>query len=786
MRIFRSCLISLCLVFGMACSMVETPTANPCDNVPCSNRGNCVLLNDQPTCACNDGYVADSVNGLSCVAVGSSVADAGVEQDGGVTPGVDANRPAADAGAVGADGGPPGTDAGVASADGGVVVADTGASVDAGGGSPAEPCQEAHCRGDDQTQEADGVVCVDDHFAFVPSTAGTPDLARYERVQEVPGEPVVTDALSELMWTGCPLGLSGQDCQNGTRQGHNSSSHSVACENLNWGGFNDWVRPAGLLTNSILDRRREQPTMDETLFPWITATGSGFMGLGVTRRSGHGPEVNLQSGGARYSNSTRSASLCVRSATGGVVSPQVRRCFHTTFGTAATPTTTDPSTGLQWQSCPAGLAGANCDSGSLNSMTWQAAEQYCDTLDWAGQQDWHVPSIDQFLSILAPSPAESNYAIDLPERLFNDIDEVFWTSTPRPFFGNAKFLAIRTRYGSITAGGNLGKVRCVRGDRWSNTISYPERVCRDMTPVGHAGLRSGQDMQLVRSESGSPGEFLVTDSYYGLQWTGCLLGLSGTQCEHGQARTIIAADIESACTTLQWGTHDDWRVASIDEVRSLFDYRVNTQPPIPAAVLAAFPELDGLQKLSGDGRYADGDKASYISNTGYLSAPSNNSRQVLCVRDHGQTRPRRVNRCLQTTAWSRAEGTVIDADNNLEWMACYGGVNGAGCSNGQRNSPRLNAASEACDELVWAGHNDWRLPDGNEVLTVFDASRMYRTKIDHRAFPYSDDTNDIFTGWTSSEGWSTTQRRGSFYSFLIGNRTNENQAYRCVRTHAGN
>jgi hypothetical protein len=38
-----------------------------CADVTCSNHGNCVLLNGQPSCACDDGYAADSVNGLSCI-----------------------------------------------------------------------------------------------------------------------------------------------------------------------------------------------------------------------------------------------------------------------------------------------------------------------------------------------------------------------------------------------------------------------------------------------------------------------------------------------------------------------------------------------------------------------------------------------------------------------------------------------------------------------------------------------------------------------------------------------
>jgi hypothetical protein len=781
-------------LFGLAlaasCSLAEAPAPNFCEGITCSSHGNCVVFRAEPTCACDEGFVADSVNGLSCVAVGSSGADAGSVSDAGA--GVDATV-ARDSGSAGSDAGPSSGDTGAAGSDTGEPSPDAGSGADAGGGpiEPAEPCQSAHCRGDNETQEGDGVVCIDEHFAFIPSAGATPNLERYSRTQPIPGEAVVSDALSQLMWTGCPLGLSGGNCQNGSRQSLRVAAQTTACDNLNWAGFSDWVRPDGLLTNSILDRRREQPTLDETLFPWITSNGAGGLALGVTTSNGYGPELQLASGDITFTNSARTASLCVRSIDGGAINHQVRRCFQTTFGVAAMPTTTDPSTGLQWQSCVAGLAGANCASGAASTMTWDAAKQYCDTLDWAGEQDWRLPSLDQTFSISAPRSAdEADFAIKTPNSLFLNRDSThLWTSTPRPYFGNRQFFRARMDRGYVYNANSSAGVRCVRGDRWANEITYPSEVCREMTPVGHAGLRSGDDMQLVRSESQSAGEYLVTDSYYGLQWAGCLLGRSGSQCEHGAVRAVSPGDLEAACSSLQWGAHDDWRVASTNEVRSLFDYRIETHIPMSAAVLAAFPAIevmDQVRGISGDGRYGEGDLASYIAPNGYLTAPAPISRAVLCVRDHGQRRPRRINRCLQTTAWSRAEGTVTDSDSGIEWMACFGGVNGAGCSNGTRGSVLRSVAIEACEDLIWAGHTNWRLPTANEVLTVYDAHRFHRTKIDYRAFPYWGDAGQVFSGWTSSLGPNQLWRTGNFFSHYSNSRDTNPSFYRCVRSRDGN
>lgn len=47
---------------------------NPCTQVTCSARGACVLKNNEPTCACFQGFIPDSVNGLSCIAEASTTA----------------------------------------------------------------------------------------------------------------------------------------------------------------------------------------------------------------------------------------------------------------------------------------------------------------------------------------------------------------------------------------------------------------------------------------------------------------------------------------------------------------------------------------------------------------------------------------------------------------------------------------------------------------------------------------------------------------------------------------
>ena len=43
------------------------PPPNPCEGVTCGGQGTCTVISGNPACACFPGFVADNVNGLTCV-----------------------------------------------------------------------------------------------------------------------------------------------------------------------------------------------------------------------------------------------------------------------------------------------------------------------------------------------------------------------------------------------------------------------------------------------------------------------------------------------------------------------------------------------------------------------------------------------------------------------------------------------------------------------------------------------------------------------------------------------
>jgi hypothetical protein len=82
------------------------------------------------------------------------------------------------------------------------------------------------------------------------------------------GEPVVTDTATELVWQGCPAGLSGLQCAAGAiRRDFTPQSAQDYCKELNWSGTSEWDLPSALELGSIADVTRERPTVDTSVFP---------------------------------------------------------------------------------------------------------------------------------------------------------------------------------------------------------------------------------------------------------------------------------------------------------------------------------------------------------------------------------------------------------------------------------------------------------------------------------------------------------------------------------------
>jgi hypothetical protein len=98
------------------------------------------------------------------------------------------------------------------------------------------------------------------------------------------------------------------------------------------------------------------------------------------------------------------------------------------------------------------------------------------------------------------------------------------------------------------------------------------------------------------------------------------------------------------------------------------------------------------------------------------------------------------------------DGTVTDTSIGLIWTMCQGGKSGNDCSQGSASEYTWLEAIDYCDNLDFAGFDDWRLPEIHELASAVD----YTTGV--IAF------RDVYTGAFSSSlsiFWSSSPSAGS-------------------------
>jgi len=207
-------------------------------------------------------------------------------------------------------------------------------------------------------------------------------------------------------------------------------------------------------------------------------------------------------------------------------------------------------------------------------------------------------------------------------------------------------------------------------------------------------------------------------------------------------------DFIIALNTAQFGGHNDWRIPTIKELSSIVDS--NIPSPGPTIDTNYFPNTPNTV-------WAD-----YWSSTTYAINPDyawevnfnglvydDNKFFNLFVRavrgeQHGSSDHYADN----------GNGTVTDTDTGLIWQ--------------KETAPGTYTWQQAlsyCESLALAGHNDWRLPNRNELQSLVDYSK-YDPSIDTvyfpntLSFPYWSSTTYVDDPYPSSAAW--------FVRFLSG------------------
>ncbi|MFO8070633.1 MAG: DUF1566 domain-containing protein [Polyangia bacterium] len=263
---------------------------------------------------------------------------------------------------------------------------------------------------------------------------------RYQRVSPVPGEPVVEDAVTGLIWTGCRAGLGGDDC-GVDLGGEKSLSWEDAldyCEALCWAGLCDWRLPDRYELETLVDADKGWVLDEEVFPPWEEYANEAFWSL-----SRSGADVSpfavyylyTLDGSLKSIDYLKNHSvLCVR----GRPAVFEGERFERDTSVEHQAVVHDRMTGLYWAGCPKGVTGDQCESGEPESVSWEDALAHCELLSelsWGGRDDWRLPNRVELSSLtLDRGPGESLDAEAFP---FAAGDEGYsaWTSTSRLDYG---------------------------------------------------------------------------------------------------------------------------------------------------------------------------------------------------------------------------------------------------------------------------------------------------------------------------------------------------------------
>ena len=621
------------------------------------------------------------------------------------------------------------------------TASDTSPDAEADAGDPAPaPCTAPWCSDADPETTPPEAVCRPGR-RIVEWADHAPVEGRFQRSEPVPSEPVVQDIIGEVMWTACPYGLRGSDCEQGTIETLRfNGTIDEACENLTWGGYDDWELPPHDVLRSIYNPNEGNPRdayaiwsgeVQPTLRSPRYIFGARIYVNGVLDEA-YRARLDTDQYMVRYdSRSEFATAFCVRATGSRALADTVERCVLPPAEGDNEPVYEDLSTGLSWQGCAVGFFGPDCslDAGAVDINDPQEAAEVCGELVWDGFDDWRIPS---------EMEASTLEGMQIFERA------TFVTSGFSAYQGPQRRIDWdATRWGGSTGGGSLGLsnnpgraiVQCVRGqDRWSDDRwpDEPTERCRLRgTPLGSWG---GSLEDRFTRDQPVPGEPVVADAHLGAEWTGCLAGQTGNSCGGGAAQNRWRTpDLRAYCEGLEWGGHEDWRAPSLDEVFTI------AGPGEEDTLGALLPNVPS-QYLATGWYWTDSDDDSFavsLDGSGVALPRPGSSGPVggVCIR--GGVADTRAEECATSTIGVFSEPVVSVASTGLDWTGCVAGESGRFCELTSATEPvnvTLNVAVQRCDDLDYGGFDDWRLPTFTELRDLLDMSSGQPSPIDGRVF----------------------------------------------------
>jgi len=558
-------------------------------------------------------------------------------------------------------------------------------------------------------------------------------------------------------------------------------------QNFNWNeakklrntfaGHDDWRLPDIDELMMLLDKGQVNPAIDKTAFSntprsrfWSSSPHANY--------SCDAWFVNFYYGFVDYGDD-RYGTYTVRLVRGGKSLESPSRFFQSDkYIDNGDGTVTDTLTGLTWMRCAVGQTwdGKTC-LGEARAYTWEEAMELRNT--FAGHDDWRLPDIEEMQTIIDKS--QGMPAIDtseLPHIMRPEFN--FWSSSPYALYSVCAWL-VDFYYGSVSFYNKSYNfdVRLVRGKQnlgplderslqslpaktlleadvsphhdefESSTLKTPKpRASEEIIPIA-----GPNDSQIRIGHYIDNGDGTVTDTHTGLMWMRCAMGqtwdVSGCQ---GEARNYTWDMAKKLRHT--FAGYEDWRLPDIDELMTLIDKNKGR----PAIDTMAFPDTIRQDSVfyfwSSSPNANHSSDACYVyfwSGDAYGDYNKSNSFAVRLVRGGQSLRSLGESPSDSQTRnghyIDNGDGTVTDTRNGLMWMRCAMGQiwNGNTC---QEEAEIYRWDEAMALRHIFAGHEDWRLPDIDELETLRDTSQG--DFVDNPAFLYVDQQVLDLEFWSSS------------------------------------
>ncbi len=239
----------------------------------------------------------------------------------------------------------------------------------------------------------------------------------------------------------------GEDGKDG--DGTDTEDFIKALNDSKFGGFDDWRLPTLRELAFIVNHATYNPTVDTNIFPgtnseayyWSATTAAYYVDMAWTidfYSAGSTPDLDFADN-KDHRNHVRAVRGQNKLSDSHIID-DLR-------------TVTDKSTGLMWQ-----------QDTSENTMIWEDALDYCESLTFSDYDDWRLPNINELRSIVNYSkyfPAVDTDVFPLPDKKI-----YYWSSTTSQSKGRLKNAWNVFIYTGFTASGYKSEsnyVRCVRG-----------------------------------------------------------------------------------------------------------------------------------------------------------------------------------------------------------------------------------------------------------------------------------------------------------------------------------